>query len=107
MPLPVDGDQRAWDAMIIGFVTPHAPMLPAEAETRIYDFQAQTRRIMLKCRDAGFDHVLLAVAGTRSNRRAVKAAGTVVAEMFPVSARQALAAIAAGEHPGGSALIFL
>lgn len=107
VPLPLEGDQRAWDAVINGFVTPFAPALPAEAETRINDFQAQTRRIVLKLRDGGFDHVLLVVAGTRTNRHAVRAAGTAVGEIFPIRAREALAALAAGEHPGGSALIFL
>lgn len=106
VPLPIDGDQRAWDGMVDGFA-PAAAKLPAEAETRIHDFQAQTRRIALKRRDAGFDHVLLVVAATRRNREAVKAAGAVVNELFPVPARTALAALAAGQHPGGSALVFL
>lgn len=107
VPLPLEGDQRAWDAVIEGFRPPLALPLPAEAETRIHDFQAQTRRILLKARDGGFEHVLLVVAGTRSNRLAVKAAGTAVTEMFPVTTREALIALAAGEHPGGSALVFL
>ena len=63
--------------------------------------------MMLKARDAGLVHLLLVVAGTRTNRLAVKAAGAVVAEMFPVPSREALAALAAGEHPGGCALVFL
>src|SRR5688572_1259172 len=107
VPLPIEGDQRAWDGVIKGFVAPAASMLPAEAETRIHDFQAQTRRVMLKCRDAGLDHILFVVAGTRSNRKAVIAAGAAVGELFPVPPRDALAALAAGEHPGGSALVFL
>lgn len=107
VPLPTVGDQRAWDGMINGFVAPAAPTLPAEAETRIHDFQAQTRRVMLKCRDAGRDHILFVVAGTRSNRKAITAAGAAVGELFPVPPRDALAALAAGEHPGGSALVFL
>lgn len=107
VPLPLEGDQRAWDAIISGFVTLHAPPLPAEAETRIHDFQAQTRRILLKARDGGFDHILIVVAATRNNRLAVRAAGSAVGELFPVPAREALAALAAGEHPGGSALLFL
>lgn len=106
VPLRIGGDQRAWDGMIGGLMPPSA-FLPAEAETRIYDFQSQTRRIMLKCRDSGIDHVLLVVAGTRTNRRAVRAAGAAVDEMFPVPERVALAALAAGEHPGRSALVFL
>lgn len=107
VPLPLERDQRAWDGVISGFVSPAAPILPAEAETRIHDFQAQTRRIMLKCRDAGLDHVLLVVSGTRSNRLAVRSAGAAVTELFPVPGRDALAALAAGQHPGGSALVFL
>jgi transcriptional regulator with XRE-family HTH domain len=107
VPLLIEGDQRAWDGMIRGFVPPPASSLPVEAETRIHDFQAQTRRIMLKCRDAGIDHVLLVVAGTRTNRRAIRAAQTAVDELFPVPERIALAALAEGAHPGGSALLFL
>lgn len=106
VPLLIEGDQRAWDGMIRG-LPPPSSLLPAEAETRIYDFQSQTRRIMLKCRDSRIDSVLLVVAGTRTNRRAVRAAGAVVGEMFPVPERVAMAALAAGEHPGGSALVFL
>lgn len=106
VPVQIEGDQRAWDGMIRG-LPPPASFLPAEAETRIYDFQAQTRRITLKCRDSGIDHVLLVVAGTRTNRRAVRAVGAAVGELFPVPERVAMAALAAGEHPGGSALVFL
>jgi transcriptional regulator with XRE-family HTH domain len=107
VPLPIEGDQRAWDGVIKGFVAPATSTLPAEAETRIHDFQAQTRRVILKCRDAGMDHILFVVAGTRSNRRAIIAVGAAVYELFPVPPRDALAALAAGEHPGGSALVFL
>ncbi len=81
--------------------------LHVEAETRLTDYQAQTRRIMLKARDAGVQHVLLVLADTRNNRAAVAAAGSAITELFPVSARRALAALAAGEHPGGSAIVFL
>ena len=98
VPLPLDGDPRAWDAMIAGFTEP-AATLPTEAETRIHALQAQTRRIMLKGRDEGFDHVLLAVAATRTNRLAIREAGAAVAELFPLPARLALRALALGEHP--------
>ncbi len=107
VPLPIESDQRAWDGLIRGFIAPSDAVLPAEAETRIHDFQAQTRRIMLKARDAEIDHVLLVVAATRSNRSAVAAVGGALSELFPVSPRDALAALAAGRHPGGSALVFL
>jgi transcriptional regulator with XRE-family HTH domain len=107
VPLLIERDQRAWDGMIRGLLPPPATFLPAEAETRIHDFQAQTRRIMLKCRDAGIEHVLLVVAGTRTNRRAIRTAQAAAEELFPVSERVAMAALAAGVHPGGSALVLL
>lgn len=108
VPLAIPGDQRAWDARIGGLRTDTAPTdLPLEAETRIGDLQAQARRVVLKMRDAGEEHVLLVVADTRSNRAAVAAGSDLIAAMFPVPARRALAALAAGRHPGGSALVFL
>ena len=77
-------------------------MLPVEAETRITDFQAQTRRLIIKMRDGGVEHVLLVIAETRSNRATIDAAGPAVGELFPISPRRALQALAAGTHPGGS-----
>jgi transcriptional regulator with XRE-family HTH domain len=106
VPLPVEGDLRAWDAMIVGFV-PAADPLHAEGETRLYDAQAQLRRIALKARDAGVDAVLLVIADTPRNRAAVRAAGPMITESYPIPPRVALAALAGGRHPGGSALVFV
>jgi transcriptional regulator with XRE-family HTH domain len=106
VPLPIEADLRAWDAVIAGF-DPVADPLHAEAETRLYDIQGQLRRIALKARDAGVDVVLLVVADTPRNRDAVRAAGPMIADTYPVRPRIALAALADGRHPGGSALIFV
>jgi hypothetical protein len=65
------------------------------------------RRLHLKLRDAGLEHLLLVIADTRANRAAIGAAGALVAASFPVPPRRALQALTAGEHPGGSALVFL
>ncbi|HLO35109.1 MAG TPA: helix-turn-helix transcriptional regulator, partial [Candidatus Deferrimicrobium sp.] len=70
VPLPIEGDLRAWDAVIRG----DGWRLPVEAETVIDDLQALERRLALKARDGGIDHVILLVAGTRRNRRALAAA---------------------------------
>jgi transcriptional regulator with XRE-family HTH domain len=106
VPLPIDGDLRAWDAVIAGFV-PLADALHVEGETRLYDAQAQLRRIALKARDGGVDAVLLVVADTRTNRGAVRAARAMIEEAYPIPAREALGALRAGRHPGGSALVFV
>lgn len=81
--------------------------MPVEGETRIIDAQGQIRRITLKMRDSGIDHVLLVVADTPAHRQAVVSAQVIIAESFPISARKAVAALAAARHPGGSALLFI
>lgn len=106
VPVAIAGDQRAWDGVLSGFSDGGAP-LRVEAETRIHDAQAQLRKITLKLRDDGAEHVLLVVADTPRNRAAVRLMEAVVGESFPVPARAALAALSAGLHPGGSALVFL
>lgn len=106
VPLPIDGDLRAWDAVIAGF-DPIADVLHVEGETRLYDAQAQFRRIALKARDGGVDTVLIVVADTPRNRAAVRAAGAMVREAYPIAPRVALNALATGRHPGGSSLIFV
>jgi transcriptional regulator with XRE-family HTH domain len=106
VPLQIEGDLRAWDAVIYGF-EPAADPLHAEGETRLFDAQAQLRRIAVKARDAGVDAVLLVIADTPRNRAAVRAAGQMITDAYPIQARAALAAMAAGRHPGGSALVFV
>lgn len=106
VPLPVDGDLRAWDAVIGGFEPPAEP-LRTEAETRIYDAQGQLRRIALKARDAGVDAVLLAIADTPRNRAAIHSAGPMISDTYPIRSREARRALRLGRHPGGSAVIFV
>ncbi len=109
VPLPVENDLRAWDGVVGGLRGPHEGLefLPTEAETRIHDVQAQFRRIELKVRDSRFEHVIVVIADTPANRSAIDTARSVLADRFPISARRALVALGRGEHPGGSALIFL
>jgi len=109
VPLPIPGDLRAWDASIAGFAATSSgdPFLAVDAETVLSDLQALLRRLTLKMRDGGVDHVLLLVADTRSNRGAVAGASELLRDRFQVSTRQALAALRAGRHPGGSAIVFL
>ena len=107
VPLPIAGDLRAWDAWIDGFVEAGSRGLPVEAETRLIDAQAQIRRITLKMRDADVESLLLVISDTPSNRTAVASARVLLNAMFPISSRRAFAALAAGRHPGGSALLLI
>ena len=106
VPLPIHGDQRAWDGRIAGLHGARTT-LPTEVETNIADWQALERRLALKMRDAGEPSLLLVVADTRHNRAVVTAAWADVMGRYPIPARRALASLARGEHPGGSALVFL
>ena len=87
VPLPNAGDPRAWDAMITG---PRLRM-GVEAETRPRDLQALDRRLSLKQRDGGVDHVVLLLADTRANRAFRREFGDVLRVNYPVDGRVALA----------------
>lgn len=102
VPLRIEGDLRAWDALIRG----DAWRIAVEAETVLDDLQAQERRLALKQRDGGMDHVILLVADTRRNRRALAAAPVTFAT-FSRDARRALHALSSGVDPGTGAILIL
>ena len=62
VPLPITGDQRAWD----GLIWTAEWRFGVEAETAPRDAQALIRRIQLKARDGPVDGVLLVVPITRA-----------------------------------------
>jgi transcriptional regulator with XRE-family HTH domain len=102
VPLPIEGVLCAWDAMI------GAPTwsIGIDAETVLTDVQAVDRRCQLKTADSGLDLVLLPVADTRGNRRALDAAPAAIGSL-PREARPLLRALRAGLRPPESALVFL
>jgi transcriptional regulator with XRE-family HTH domain len=102
VPLPVDGDLRAWDAVIRG----DGWRLAVEAETVLDDIQATERRLALKRRDGGLAHVVLLVADTRRNRRALAASPGAFTDL-PLRQRDALRALATGRDPGGGGVLIL
>jgi len=103
VPLPISGDLRAWDLMILGAGEP----IGVEEETRLTDLQALERKIALKMRDGGIGRVVVVVAATRGNRLALREAGTALDSSFPIAGRIALQALAQRRDPGGSALILI
>ena len=80
--------------------------IAVEAETVLDDLQALERRLRRKQRDGGMEHVILLLADTRRNRRAIAAAPTAFAE-FSRNARGPLSALRAGLDPGGNTIVFL
>jgi transcriptional regulator with XRE-family HTH domain len=101
VPLPIPGDRRAWDAVIRGL----GWHMPVEAETRPRDMQALDRRIALKLRDGGFDKILLLLLDSAANRRLLRS-GAMPSRLV-VDGRSALARLAEGRDPGGSAVVLL
>lgn len=103
VPLPVVGDQRAWDA--VGRHGTTGLILHVEAETRLGDIQALLRRLALKRRDGMANRLVLVVADTRHNRESRRAAATGLATAFPADSRPALRCILDGQDPGADVLL--
>ena len=102
VPLPIDGDRRAWDAVISG----SGWRIGVEAETVVDDLQALERRLNLKRRDGRVDDVILLIADTRRNRRALATRDEAFGDLAGVP-RTTLLALAAGRRPSAGAVIQL
>lgn len=81
--------------------------VPVDAETRLRDVQAFTRKVALKRRDDQSGVVILLVSDTRHNRHVLRLARADLAADFPVSGRAALASLIRGESPAGSGIVLL
>lgn len=102
MPIPIAGDQRAFDAVIDG----GAVKVAVECVTRLEDAQATERAVNRKQLDAGIPCLILVLAATRHNRAALAAAPTL-REAYPLSTRAILAGLRVGRQPSANGLIFL
>jgi transcriptional regulator with XRE-family HTH domain len=97
-------DARAWDAILDGTGCVDA----VEAETRIRDLQATTRRIGLKSRDdPTITHVILLVSDTRWNRQVLAAGREALRSDYPLDTRAALDQLRLGRCPGTNAIVIL
>jgi hypothetical protein len=103
VPLRIPGDRRAWDAAVLGGDW----HIPVDAESRLRDVQACSRRTALKRRDDRQDVVILLVADTRNNRRALRFAAPDLIVDFPLPGAQAIASLEAGRRPAASAIVLL
>ena len=104
VPLPMDEDRRAWDAVIEG----HGDRACTEAETHLLDIQAVTRRVLLKQRDddrAGV--VILVVARTRHNLAVLREHREAMRADFPLDGVSIARALRAGRLPGASGILVL
>jgi transcriptional regulator with XRE-family HTH domain len=100
VPIPIQGDLRAWDAVISGA----GWRVAVEAETGPRDVQALQRRLQLKLRDSGIESVVLVLLDSRVNRELLRVHGPALEADFPVSSREAIALLADGRRPPGNAI---
>lgn len=104
VPLPIDGDPRAWDAMIVGAGAPGF----TEGETRLGDIQAVSRRVALKVRDDGRGSVvILVVARTRHNQAVLRDHRESLRAQFPLDGAAIARALRAGRIPPASGIIVI
>lgn len=104
VPLPIEGDLRAWDMLVaegrrIAFV---------ECETRLGDIQALARRLALKLRDDPRGGVLiLVVRSTAHNRRVLALHREALRADFPLDGAAIARALRAGRIPTASGIILI
>lgn len=103
VPLPIPGDLRAWD----GIAELPPQRIACEAEMRVHDTQALGRRLTLKQRDGEEPVLILVIADTRANRRALAAHRESLRGMLPLDPRDVLAELRAGRLPASSGLLLV
>lgn len=103
VPMPIPGDQRAWDATIGG----PGWIMGVEAETRPRDAQALQRRLQLKLRDSHASALILLLRESRATRAFLREAADELAPAFPIPGRRALELLGAGVSPDGSSIIIV
>ena len=101
--MPIEGDLRAADAVLRNVTC----TIVVEAITRLADFQAQSRSGLAKKRDLGADRLVLLIANTRANRRALREATDIALASFPLMTDAVMRSLEAGEDPGADGIVLL
>lgn len=103
VPVTGEADRRAWDA-----IATRGPLRVAfEAETRLYDVQAQVRRISAKSSAGDATRVVLLLADTRHNRTVLAEVRELLRPDFPLDTKSVMAALAAGRDPGANGIVII
>lgn len=100
--IPVPGDLRAVDIVLRG----SACVIAVEVITRLGDAQAQTRAAQLKARDIGATHLVIVIADTHANRRALEVARAALAGGgWDLDSRRILRLLGGGMPPERNAIV--
>jgi transcriptional regulator with XRE-family HTH domain len=104
VPLPIEGDRRAWDAVAIA----DDGWAGIEVISRLGAVDAQTRRANLKLRDdPRVARVVLVVADTHRNRRALAAGAASIRAEYPLDTRSVVHALRSGALPTVNGIVVL
>ena len=101
--IPLPGDLRAVDVVLRAT----GCLIAVEVITRLGDVQAQIRVARTKARDIGATRLILAVAGTRANRRALEEARPSLTGAWELDTRRVMAALAGGHQPEHDAIVLI
>lgn len=101
--IPLPGDLRAVDVVL------RAPgcVVAVEVITRFTDAQAQVRTARLKARDIGATRLVIVLAATHANRRALEAARPALVGAWDLDSRRVLSALGDGRSPDRDAVILI
>ncbi len=101
--IPLPGDLRAVDVVLRmpGIV------IAAEVITRLGDLQAQIRAARVKARDIGATRLIMIIAATHANRRAMDEARPAVIGAWDLDTRRVMAALGAGRQPAHDAIVMI
>lgn len=102
-PIPLPGDLRAVDVVLRAT----GCLIAVEVITRLGDVQAQVREARLKARDIGATRLVIVVAGTHANRRALELARPALTGAWDLDTRRVMAALSAGRQPDSDAIVLI
>lgn len=97
------GDQRAFDVLV--GLPPRCAAV--EAFTRLRDVQSQVRSAVAKQEAAHIAVLILVIAATHTNRRALREAGAGLRSAFPLSTRAVLGSLRRGEIPPANGIVLI
>jgi hypothetical protein len=102
-PVPLPGDLRAADVVL----RRDGCVIVVEVITRLADVQAQLRAAIEKARDIGATRLVIVLAATHTNRKALDAARGTLPGSFAIDTRGVMADLAAGRDPRVNAVVLL
>lgn len=103
VPLPISGDRRATDLVLISAEA----RISVEIFTRLRDAQAQLRGAFLKWRDSGNSRLVVVLAASRTNRAVLANLRDLLVEDFPLDTRGTMAALRAGRLPRANGIVLI